>query len=402
MIREQETINQINNSLFDAGQIEKRANAEWRLGVNASTIENFDSEQARRYKDLLAPCSAKIERFSPLPNNIDAVIGGLCSVFTGDLPLIQKQGGTIVSQIRMDQAVEAVGNVDGKDSLIVVEDSLFTDLTSISLSDFEAQTELAVRVIKRWFEISTDNPGDLIVVKTSTPAVEQGLQELVSFMANDVLRNPDFEDIQSAPILLMYTSFWAELLNALGYLPSSRVACVEPVVHFVDDRMFPDVRLENAYYDFLEWLKDNPNGICGSRNEAFGVAGFRESVSGCQNKGRTRINPYWEVPNTRNYKEWCMKLERQKVLFPFPLRNSLLFAEAVNWGLWNSGVVQNLSALCRLEDEYYKQRKGTPKSERSKEWSEQLKASFQGRAQIYLNDLSAEVTKIISFVLGGR
>ena len=283
----------IREAIYDRSQIARADSARWRLGPNAQIPQVPD--------EILSPITPKLERVSPLPEGDFTVIGGLCSIFTGDLALNDYRSAAEL--VRMDQIVETVGSVQGKDTLIVVEDSFFSALTGVSSTVFREQANEAVERINKWLSLTRQEPVQVSVVYTSDQRISRGLRDAVDAVAVE-LNNPNFNKLQAAPILLMYSSFWGELLQSTGFINTPYVLCVEPVNHFVDDRAFPDKKLQYAYEDFLGWMRDNPAGVSGSRNEMFGVAGFWDSVSGDQSKRRTRLFPASQVPNTTNVGDW--------------------------------------------------------------------------------------------------
>lgn len=403
MIETELPLSRIRQSVFDPLQNERIENTPWRIGADAIRVEALPPDQQREVKAIFDPAAFKIERVSAQLSKPEAVIGGLCSIFTGDLD--QSNENKAVKQLRMDQIVEAVGNVRGKPIFIVIEDSFFSRLTGVPITEFQRQATVAVDRIVRWLELSTGETPDLRVALTSDPNVEKGLYDAVAYMANDVLKNPDFGRMQSAPILMMYTSLWTDLLASLSYIPSGNVVCVEPIEHFVDNRSFPEQRLRYAYEDFIRWLKDNPYGEPKSANATLGIAGFMESVDGNQTKKRTRLLPAWEVPSTVNVRAWTAVLQEKAATFPFPLRNSPVFTEAVNWGLWNPAIREQVSSLICLEETYYQERDamktqtGSPSDKQDR--AQTLRRSISQQAEPITKQMAKEVAMIVTTVLGG-
>lgn len=402
MIEREITLQNIKKSLFDPSQIERSEDTRWRIGSDARPLSSFPPDRKGKIEAMLSPSSLKLERISRLDSSPEVVIGGLCSIFTGDL--ISGNLKDAVSQARMDQIVESVGNVSGKPTFIVIEDSFFERLTGLPRIDIQRQAKTVATCINRWLKLSTGQPPDMCFAYTSDPAVEKGLADAVGYLATEVLKNPDFKRIQAAPILMMYTSFWPELLSSLGIIPSSNVVCVEPIIHFIDDRSFPDKKLNRAYFDFLQWLGDNPYGENGSRNQTFGVAGFLESYAGDQTKKRTRLLPFTDVPTTANYRRWTEQLSANAERFPFPLRNSLVFAEAVNWGLWDPEIRECVGALIGFEEEYYSKKKsiGAKKNDRevNQECAQRLRTILGGQVKPFSLKLSRKIENIVTTVLG--
>lgn len=401
-MRKQEiTLPDIKKALFDPDQIKRSDDMKWRIGVAAQPVASVSPDRRQKAYAMLSPSSTKVERTSPFPYRPEVVIGGFCSIFTGDLANGKVKDA--VGQVRMDQVVESVGNVRGKPIFTIFEDSFFERLTGLPRTEIQKQARDATTRISRWLKLSTQQSPDLLTAYTSNPGVEQGLTDAVAYFAEDVLKNPDFRRIQAAPILMMYTSLWPELLSSLGIIPSPQVICVEPVIHFVDDRSFPDATLNRAYVAFLEWLRENPYGENGSRNQAFAIAGFMESYSGDQTKRRTRLFPYTDVPTTANYRQWTEQLAADVERFPFPLRNSLIFAEAVNWGLWNPEIRDGIGSLIDLEDEYYATKKCVAKQNNRTENQasvQRLRTMFDDRARPFLTRLVHQTETILNTVLG--
>lgn len=402
MIEREITLQNIKKSLFDPSQIERFEGMRWRIGSDAKPLSSLPPDRRGEIETMLSPSSLKLERISRLDSSPKVVIGGLCSIFTGDL--INGNLKDAINQVRMDQIVESVGNVSEKPTFIVIEDSFFERLTGLPRIDIQRQAKTAAICINRWLTLSTRQTPNINFAYTSNPAVEKGLADAVGYLATDVLKNPDFKRIQAAPILVMYTSFWPELLSSLGIIPSSNVVCVEPIAHFIDDRSFPDQRLNHAYFDFLQWLGDNPYGVNGSGNKTFGAAGFLESYSGDQTKKRTRLLPFTNVPTTANYRGWTEKLFASGERFPFPLRNSVVFAEAINWGLWNPEIRECVGVLIGLEEEYYRTKKsiGAEKNDReiNQARAQQLRTALGERAKPFTLKLASKIENILTTVLG--
>ncbi len=396
------TLPKIKKALFDPSQIERSTRMRWRIGADAQPVSPLSSDLKDEIMAALSPSSQKVERASQFASFPEVVIGGFCSIFTGDLT--NRNVNAAVSQVRMDQIVESVGSVRGKPVFTIIEDSFFERLTGLSRVDIQKQAENAKTRIIRWLELSTGQSPNLFTASTSEPAIEQGLTGAVAYLANDVLKNSDFQKIQAAPILLMYTSLWSELLSSLGVIPSSNVVCVEPTIHFIDDRSIPDQRLSRAYLEFLEWLRDNPYGADSSRNQSFAIAGFLESYSGDQTKKRTRLLTGSEVPTTANYRQWSDQLSTDANRFPFPLRGSPLFAEAVNWGFWDPETLECIGSLINLEEEYYSTKKSFMKGEGNpavnQEWAQWMRRGFGEQTKPLTSKLARKIENILTTVLG--
>ena len=393
----QELLSTIRSSLFDASRNQSDAFAKWRIGSEAIAIDELP------FTNIVQTASSKVERISQIPENPSAIIGGLCSIFTGDLNTKEFRS-TASKLLRMDQIVEAVGNVRGTPTFVIFEDSFFEKLTNISRTQFQMQAKEAAGRITRWLRLSTGEQPDLRTAYTSDPRIESRLANAVSMMAYDILKKPQFAKIQAAPVLMMYTSYWSDILSSLGIIESKDVICIEPTIHFIDDRTLPDP-LIGAYYEFLQWLKDNSYGERGSSNASYGIAGFLESYTGDMSKKRTRLLPYNEVPNTQNVQDWIEMLDRNTKVFPFPLKNSTLFAEAVNWGLWNQSIQQALYMLIVLEKQYYEEKKQMKQTTEFDQLN--LRQKAETRKQVYYKEtkpllrfLAEETGSILSYVLG--
>lgn len=370
---------------IDQSKLEAIQDKYWLKCLEAQPLDSNDSS--------LDPFTPRIERASTLPQEYSSTIGGLCSIFTGDLELPNP------SILRMDQLVEAVGLVDGKTPFIIIEDSFFSSLTGIDTQKFTDQGLEATERIKRWFQTFSPNSEEVNFAFTSNKELAEGMEDLVRTFSSEMIQNPNFAKIQAAPILLMYTGLWPKLLSNLGYLADENTICVEPVVHFVGNRTFPQAKLSYAYENFLEWLKVNPYAKTSSKNINMGIAGFWESRSP-KSFQRTRLQTSNQVPNTNNWQEWNEKLSQEESAFPFPLRNNIIFTEAVNWGLVNQEVREQLSTIVNLENEYYQIKQNTPLDQRSPAWARKNRSFYQQQANTLIKDLSRQTQEILSNVLG--
>ena len=402
MIETELSLSRVKESLLDPMQNTRIDCEPWNIGDDAVALESLPKNAREAFSSTFDPVAMKVERVSKLPADPQVVIGGLCSIFTGDLE--KGNAREAVNLLRMDQLVESIGNLRGKTLFVIMEDSFFSRLTGLPVADLNRQARIAAERIIRWQQMTTDEVPDLRIGFTSDPALEKGLYEAVAYMANDVLKNPNFACMQSAPIIMMYTSIWTDLLSSLSYIPKTPVVCIEPAVHFVDGRKFPDAKIQYAYEDFIQWLKDNPYARPTSANASLGIAGFFESVTGDQTKRRTRLLSFDDVPTTANVLEWTAKLTENASALVFPLRNSLLFAEAVNWGLWNPAIREQISSLIFLEDEYYETRKELKKSPGSpsekQEQAQKMKTLFTQKAAPVTQAMAKEITQILMKVLG--
>ena len=388
----------IRSAMFDESRNASDARAYWRFGSEAIEL----AECGGNYIQI---ASNKIERASERPARISTAIGGLCSIFTGDLEWAQfRQLASGI--VRMDQIVESVGNINGLPTFVIFEDSFFESLTGIPRTQFQKQAAEAAGCISRWMALSTGSSPDLRTAFTSDPKIEAGLKDAVQTMATEILANKQFGKIQAAPVLMMYTSYWAQILSGAGVIDSPNAVCIEPTIHFVDDRKLP-APLEGAYDDFLSWLKANPYGVTGSDNSTYGIAGFLESYSSDMQKKRTRLLPYNRVPNTTNVRTWNEQLVASTDMFPFPLKNSMIFAEAVNWGLWNTEIQELLGRLILLEETYYQEKKDDKARQQSIDrvvmgtLAKMRKQVYMETAKPILSTLARQTAEILSYVLEG-
>lgn len=412
MNQELEQLKQIRKSLLDPSQIASAENKVWDKAPFAQSFDQIEPSTGAQFFESLKPASYKIERttLSNPDQEFDVVIGGLCSIFTGDFPWAKRKKDLpfIVSTIRMDQIVETVGAVKNKPTLAVIEDSLFAQMCNADVKIFQAQTREAEIRIKRWLKL-TAGSADLTIVRTSDiDKIKGGLEEAVKYLANDILRIPGFAKMDSAKVLLMYTSLWPQLLKNLGYLDSEKVICIEPVPHFIADRRFPNASLQNAFEDFIEWLEDEPYGQTGSFNQNFNIAGFTPSLTGSQSKRKTRLLSYDKVPNAgyhfsgRSFYSWVEILRSSLRGLPFPLRNSSIFAQGVNWGLWNPEIRQALVELCQLEKQYYQEKKSIYWDDNSppKTATKKLKRKFKQSTYRARHSLYIQLSTTLREVLG--
>ena len=378
---------EIYQSLFDQSKINRATAQPWRIGIDAQPIDgSFPINDPR------------ISRASQLPENYSAIIGGLCSIFTGDLGTDLEKSA--VNLIRMDQIVEAVSTTRDKPAFIIIEDSFFEKLTGINQKIFQQQGKEATNRIETWLKLINPSLTNLYLAFTSNVALDKSLKDLVKYFSLDILRNPNFSKIEAAPVLLMYTGFWPQLLNQLGFIPSPDVVCIEPINHFVDNRLLPD-NLTTAYWDFLNWLKDNPYGVKKSANANLGIAGFQESIAIDGTQRRSRLLNFSSVPNTQNWLTWTKdNLENYLMMFPFPLKNNPIFISGVNWGLSNPEINQSLRKLISLESSYYQEKKETPKTQRNREWAKKLKQEFRSETKNDITLICDQTGKIIQQILG--
>lgn len=416
---ERETLYRIKEAALEKNKLDPYLETDqWKLGPETTSIYRLTPEQQQRIDSLLAPASRKLMRVSPAIealNNKPTVIGGLCSSATGD----NNADTPFYKFLRMDQITEAVG-ITSLPTLIVIEDDYFARLRGAPLPELKKQAQDAEKRMQRWAKVSMGKPLDLTVMLTSDPKITQGLTELVKYVANDVLRNPNFARLSRAPILLMYTQYWPELLASLQRINSGNTVCLEPVNHFNDNGGFSRTlpQLQKAYQDFIYWLRNNPPGLPGA-NKQFLAAGFLEAIEGDQTKRTTRDLPYDLVPNTLNWQEWTNKLKVESSRFPFPLKGNILFSEAINWLLWDEEAVEILNTLATLESEY-KAEKKRAKEKNNKEIlrmreqnepvndlvdsfqqnSQRRQAGYQEKSQRLMNALSAKISGVLQEVLG--
>lgn len=389
-------MNRTIEALFDDSKLRKMQQMDyWNLGPNATPVTD-NGLNAKMIRQTL------VNNREP-----DYALGGLCSLFTGDLGPQATAQKEALQVVRMDQIAEAVGVTSDSQPVIVIEDSFFNSLTGIPLKDIQSQGEKAAGCIQRWLDVNspTGQAKNLIVVKTSDPGVENGLNDAVADMAK-TLRDPNFASMQAAPILLMYTAYWSKILENLGYISNQNCAIVEPANHLVDDRQLPknSGRLAEAYRVFQSWLRGNPQGQRGSVNETLGVAGFVDSYAASPTgtpQKRTRLLTYKEVPTTANYSEWIDTTKKTaSTEFPFPLKTSTVYAEAVNWAAFNPEATPLMESLIDQEKNYYAEKNNMPKEQRSQVTAERLRAQVRASADPIINDLLGITASVLTKVLG--
>lgn len=233
-----------------------------------------------------------------------------------------------------------------------------------------------------------------------TSDIEVALRDQVQVLAQ-AIGAPAFTDLAAAPVMLMYTAFWSELLTSLGYLKSPAVLCIEPALHFQEKQRFPTNREQAAYNAFIDWLQAEPYAQKGSRNQNFEIAGMTPILSSDTRKQRTRLLPFEAVPNTENWASWVTKMQQAAEQFPFPLQNNMLFGEATNYLMWNDVAVTALMALVDLEQTYKAQKLAlretvtgnTPELQQQK--ALKLKTEMMAQAQPWLEALANEFSAVL-------
>lgn len=343
----------------------------------------------------LWPAARTIERAS-LGNRWETIIGGVCQLFTGDLKSPSQKWQKASELVRLDQLFETVGFVKDSRVLFVSEDSLFAQLTGLDTSQFTRQAGQIQKILERLAR--RIGVQDIQMVLTSD--IEVALRDQVQVLAQ-AIGAPAFSDLASAPVMLMYTAFWSELLTSLGYLQSPAVLCIEPALHFQEKQRFPTNREQTAYYAFINWLQTEPYAKKGSLNQDFEIAGMTPILSSDASKQRTRLLPFDAVPNTENWASWITKMQATVEQFPFPLQNNLLFGEATNYLMWNDTAVTAMMALANLEQTYKEQKttlRGTGANnnpELQQQRALKLKAELMGQAQPWLDVLANEFCELL-------
>ena len=385
--------------LLDPSTIKNNNERVWEKAPFADNFSSLNRKKLKSAQNYLFPISLKIERVALADSTSEVAIGGLCHIFTGDLSLSQSKKQA-VKLLRMDQITEAIGTTSSIPLFLIFEDSFFSKLTGINVSDFQKQADKSLKAIENWIKLSSGKTPDILTAFTSNQRLSQTLFDAVSQFANDELRNSDFTQIDTAPILLMYTSIWSEILSNLNIIPSKKVICIEPINHFIANRKFPEPKLQNAFQDFLEWLKDNPYGQKGSKNQNFSIAGFQEAIESGQKKRRTRLLPFSQVPNSENLPKWKQNLKQEINRLPFPLRNSLIFSEAVNWTFWNIESIKTMKNLATLEDLYYLQKSRLFQNPNPQQASDALKIQYTQETIPLQKKLAEAITATLNTVLG--
>lgn len=377
---------------FDPQQRDRFVSKEWAYAPEAQPL-------TPTLNDALYPASLSIER-AQVGSKWDTVIGGTCLLFTGDMYQYKNNYDTTgikdaTKNIRLDQLTETVGMVKDAQTLYVCEDSLFAALVGVDTSLFTSQSkEIAIRM-ERLARLT--GVADITMVLTSD--IENALQEQVQLLAQ-LIGNPNFTQLNAAPVMLMYTQLWPELLTQLGYLDSPAVICIEPTLHFQKKQQFPMRKEQTAYLDFIEWLQTEKYGFRNSRNELFNIAGTTPCITSDQKKQRTRMLPYSAVVNTQNIEQWMNDMRSEIQSFPFPLKQSLLFGEATNYFMWDEMVRLLVLDLIAFESEYRSERKAVSNSPNARMQATLLREKTYIKVKPTLAQLSALLIKNGGYILG--
>ncbi|RMG42904.1 MAG: hypothetical protein D6719_05115 [Candidatus Dadabacteria bacterium] len=233
------------------------------------------------------------------------VLGGICSVFNGDLPTLKemRQRGVNIADFerwmrswypRADQVLDTVGVPPKRVGKIVYvcEDDIWGErvarLLGLRAEDLSrilrnVHQEQGVPAIQRWLEQSGYR-GKVDVVYTSDirQTLETGLRAFERIIGVSIKK----ADRAAAKVQLMYTPFWLDVLGI-----NEPAIIYEPVEHQGLEQ-FPKM---------VAWEKENPLAEPGSISEGLGFLGFAPFLSA---SGSTRSLPLELVPNRSNWQEY--------------------------------------------------------------------------------------------------
>ncbi|OGV92765.1 hypothetical protein A3B57_02005 [Microgenomates group bacterium RIFCSPLOWO2_01_FULL_47_10] len=319
----------------------------------------------------LESSNVSVERYALSDQPFAVVIGGLCSIFTGDM----KDPQSAIRQIRADQLTEAVGLIPEKPALVVIEDSLFAQMfPAIGVNDFQRQGAL--------FETYFNNFAKLnripYVTYVYTSQIEEALLETAKELSMRI-NDKNFMSLSSAPVLVMYTNLWSKLLSDLTFLDCQNVLCFEPTPHFAPNKNLTTIDQRRAFENYLKYLNENPYGKKGE-NSNFSIAGYTSNFTLDSSRNRLRLKPIQEVITNQNYSEKLLEIRSQTNTTdysPFPLVGNAVAGLAFNWLLFSQEAKDLVTRLICLQSEYYWERKNgnlSPESKRS------LKPSFTEKA----------------------
>lgn len=239
------------------------------------------------------------------------VLGGICSVFTGDSEVLRKKELSFRSETdfkewlkswypRVDQIHDTVGlpAKATKEIKYVCEDSFFArrianwqGLDQSKLTDIfrEVHEEQADPLIKNWIRKQGGYKGEVTVVYTSEleKPINTALrvwERLNEFKFKSKLR-------ERAKINLMYTALWLDVLEVDG-----QAVVYEPEQHGIEFEFFPKLK---------PWMQANPYGYPGI-NENIGLVGFEAFSSSA---GITRNSTFDSVPNIGNWENFSLREE---------------------------------------------------------------------------------------------
>ncbi|RIL11803.1 MAG: hypothetical protein DCC75_01665 [Proteobacteria bacterium] len=241
-----------------------------------------------------------------VPENLDpnttVVLGGICSLFTGDGERVRKREEQFATPgqfenwmrlwyPRLDQIHNTVGIPprSAKQVVYVCEDSIWArrieKWTGLPQEDIagilkELHQERGERILERWFK-EGGYSGPVRVVYTSD--IEPALCAAREIWQRLLGQPFDPRKTDQAAVNLMYTSLWLDVLGIKG-----KAAVYEDVCHGLEIQDFPQLR---------RWIAANPYGRPGI-NSDFGVIGF---MPFCNGRGVTRGLPCDLVPNFSNW-----------------------------------------------------------------------------------------------------
>lgn len=219
------------------------------------------------------------ENFGPglkLDPNKATILGGICSIYTGDMEQIRKKELTFKNETgfldwmlswypRIDQVHNTVGIPPKNCSEIayVCEDSLFgrrlakyTGLNEISLSRIikDVHEKQGHRIVCNWLE-SFGYRGTVNVIYTSD--IEKEMEIGLRFWERSLGFTFTSRERDGAKVKMMYTGIWLDILGITG----------PAVIYEPADHMY----LEN-FFCLKNWFQENNYGS--GINKNLGIAGF--------------------------------------------------------------------------------------------------------------------------------
>ncbi len=219
------------------------------------------------------------ENFGPglkLDPNKTTILGGICSIYTGDMERIRKKDLVFKNETdfhdwmlcwypRIDQIHNTIGipPKNCSEIMYVCEDSLFgrklakhtgLDETTLALIIKNLHEKQGHRVLCNWLE-SFGYKGKISVVYTSD--IEKEMEIGLRFWERSLGFTFPARERDGAKVKMMYTGIW---LDILGIKESA-------IIYEPADHMY----LEN-YYCLKNWFRENNYGKGMNRN--VGIAGF--------------------------------------------------------------------------------------------------------------------------------
>jgi len=355
-----------------------------------------------------------------------ATIGGMCLVYTGDLESIRKgvvpdTGERITSarQVvgwvyralpRVDQIIDSVGPSGNATTAVVFEDNMFAQLLagasgfddSASVLLFEetmrGMGESSVPKINAWLSASAGRDVRIKPVYTSDiwPQIKAQVRELAKETSAELLSR------RQAPVDLMYTSRWGELLRGEGYIEEPNVMCIEPFRHFQER-----ASQQTGTPPYLTgYFRRNPWGGEGTNSNfvAVGYMPMLRSVAAEVEKAKiksggttptkfSRYLPAQLALSESDLMEWQKTPDSDS---PFPLRRNPAFRGSIEL-LYASQEARSLVfELMDIERAYREEKKSAKGAEKTS-----IRERYSQEASAGLEWLSGKATEVYKKVMGG-